>query len=172
MNTGKTIALTIWTFVSNVMSLLFNMLSRFTIAFISRSKHLIISWLLCPWNSPGKNTRVGSHPLLQGIFPMQGSNSGLPRYRQIRYRPSHQGSPAFREAFKSLYLSWAVWFCVGCGCNSSFLLDEHLPLYKVLVNGCFGDQTGQVVLLCTQVSRLNPSLIQYDPSAKTSVLNK
>ena len=103
---------------------------------------------------------------------MQGSNSGLPRYRQIRYRPSHQGSPAFREAFKSLYLSWAVWFCVGCGCNSSFLLDEHLPLYKVLVNGCFGDQTGQVVLLCTQVSRLNPSLIQYDPSAKTSVLNK
>ena len=32
---------------------------------------------LCPWNSPGKNTGVGSHSLLQGIFPTQGSNSGL-----------------------------------------------------------------------------------------------
>ena len=33
--------------------------------------------LLCPWNSPGKNTGVGCHFLLQGIFPTQGSNSGL-----------------------------------------------------------------------------------------------
>ena len=45
MTTGKTIALTIWTFVSKVMSLLFNMLSRFAIAFLSRSKCLLISWL-------------------------------------------------------------------------------------------------------------------------------
>ena len=45
MTTGKTIALTIWIFVSKVMSLLFNMLSRFTIAFLPRSKHLLISWL-------------------------------------------------------------------------------------------------------------------------------
>ena len=47
--------------------------------------------LLCPWNSPGQNTRVGSHSLLQGIFPAQGSNSGLPRYRRILYHLSHQG---------------------------------------------------------------------------------
>ena len=33
--------------------------------------------LLCPWNSPGKDTRVGSCPLLQGIFPIQGSNPGI-----------------------------------------------------------------------------------------------
>ena len=39
--------------------------------------------LLCPWNSPGKNTRVGSHSLLQGIFPTQGSNLGLTHCRQI-----------------------------------------------------------------------------------------
>ena len=45
MTTEKTTALTIWTFVSKVMSLLFNTLSRFVIAFLSRSKHLIISWL-------------------------------------------------------------------------------------------------------------------------------
>ena len=45
MTTGKTVALTIWTFVSKVMSLLFNMLSRFVIIFFPRSKHLLISWL-------------------------------------------------------------------------------------------------------------------------------
>ena len=48
MTTGKTIALTTQTFVSKVMSLLFNMLSRFVIAFIPRSKHLLISWLQSP----------------------------------------------------------------------------------------------------------------------------
>ena len=46
--TGKTIALTIWTFVSKVMSLLFNALRRFVIAFLPRSKHLLISWLQSP----------------------------------------------------------------------------------------------------------------------------
>ena len=45
MTTGKTIALTIWTFVGKVMSLLFNMLSRLVIAFLQRSKRLLISWL-------------------------------------------------------------------------------------------------------------------------------
>ena len=48
MTTGKTIALTRWTLVSKVMSLLFNMLSRFIIAFLTRSKHLLISWLQSP----------------------------------------------------------------------------------------------------------------------------
>ena len=45
---GKTIALTVWTFDGKVMSLLFNMLSRFVIAFIPRSKPLLISWLQSP----------------------------------------------------------------------------------------------------------------------------
>ena len=45
---GKIIAFTMWTFVSKVMSLLFNMLSRFVIAFLPRSKHLLISWLQSP----------------------------------------------------------------------------------------------------------------------------
>ena len=48
MTTGKILALTIWTFVGKVMSLLFNMLSRFVIAFLPRSKHLLISWLQSP----------------------------------------------------------------------------------------------------------------------------
>ena len=48
MTTGKTIALTIQTFVGKVMSLLFNMLSRLVITFLPRSKHLLISWLQSP----------------------------------------------------------------------------------------------------------------------------
>ena len=49
MTTGKTIALTRWMFVGKVMSLLFNMLSRFIIAFLPRSKPLLISWLQSPY---------------------------------------------------------------------------------------------------------------------------
>ena len=45
-------------------------------------------------DSPGKNTGIGCHDLLQGIFPTQGSNLGLPHCRQILYHLSHQGSPA------------------------------------------------------------------------------
>ena len=48
MTTGKTIALTRWTFVGKVMSLLFNMLSRLVITFLPRSKHVFISWLQSP----------------------------------------------------------------------------------------------------------------------------
>ena len=48
MTTGKTLTLTRWNFVDKVMSLLFNMLSRFVIAFLSRSKCLLISWLQSP----------------------------------------------------------------------------------------------------------------------------
>ena len=48
MTTGKTIALTRWTFAGKVISLLFNMLSRLVITFLPRSKHLLISWLQSP----------------------------------------------------------------------------------------------------------------------------
>ena len=48
MTTGKTVALTRWTFVDKVMSLLFNRLSRLVITFLPRSKHLLISWLQSP----------------------------------------------------------------------------------------------------------------------------
>ena len=44
-------------------------------------------------DSPGKSTGVGSHALLQGIFPTRGSNPGLPHCRRILYCLSHQGSP-------------------------------------------------------------------------------
>ena len=52
--------------------------------------------LLCPWDSPGKNTGVGCHALLQGICPIQGSNLGPLHCRQILYRLRYQGSPEHR----------------------------------------------------------------------------
>ena len=55
--------------------------------------------LLCPWNSPGKNTGVGSHSLLQGIFPNQGPNRGLLHCRWILYYLAYfsdnSGSPSY-----------------------------------------------------------------------------
>ena len=57
--------------------------------------------LLCPRNSPGKNTGVGCYFLFQVIFPTQRSNPGLPRCRQTLYHLSHQGSHSF---------AWARWY--------------------------------------------------------------
>ena len=51
--------------------------------------------LLCPWDSPGKNTAVGCHFLLQGILPTQESNQGLLHCRQILYWLSYEGSPPY-----------------------------------------------------------------------------
>ena len=48
--------------------------------------------LYSPWSSPGQNTAVGSHSLLQGIFPNQGSNPGLLHCRWILYQLRNQGS--------------------------------------------------------------------------------
>ena len=53
--------------------------------------------LYSPWNSPGQNTGVGPLSLLQGIFPTQGLNPGLPNYWQILYQLSHKGSPRILE---------------------------------------------------------------------------
>ena len=50
-------------------------------------------------NSPGKNTVLDSHSLLQGIFLTQGSNPVLPHCRQILYHPSHQGSHTYVYVF-------------------------------------------------------------------------
>ena len=61
VTTGKTIAVTRWTFVGKVMSLLFNMLSRFVIAFLPRSKHLWISWPHSPSAVILEPKKVKSH---------------------------------------------------------------------------------------------------------------
>jgi len=65
----------------------------------------VTPWTACsPWNSPGQNTSVGSCSLLQGIFPTQGSNPGLPLCRRILYQLSYKGSP-----YNSMQISqWLV----------------------------------------------------------------
>ena len=61
------------------------------------SDSLLPHGLYSLWNSPGQNTGAGSLSLLQGIFPTQGSNPGLPHYRRILYQLSHTGSPRILE---------------------------------------------------------------------------
>ena len=71
-----------------------------SIAFCESESHSVMGVSLrphglhSPWNSPGQNTGVGSLCLLQGIFPTQGSNPGLPHCRRILYQLSHQGGPS------------------------------------------------------------------------------
>ena len=60
--------------------------------------------LLCLWASPGKNTGEGCHFLLQGIFPTQGSNPGLPHCRQTLHPLSHQGIYIYRERASQVVL--------------------------------------------------------------------
>ena len=91
-----------------------------------RPQGLVPARLLCPWDSPGKNTAVGCHALLQGIFPTQGSNLGLLHCRRILHDLSHQGRnshshrllmPRCLSLLGSLvppgHFSWAVSFPRG-----------------------------------------------------------
>ena len=63
--------------------------------------------LYSPWDSPGQNTGVGRLSLLQGIFPIQGSNPGLLHCRQILYQLSHKRSPL--RALIVWKGNWSVW---------------------------------------------------------------
>ena len=73
MTTGKTIALTRWTFVDKVMSLLFNMLSRLVITFLPRSKHLLILWLQSPSAVILESRKIKSDTVstVPHLFPMK-----------------------------------------------------------------------------------------------------
>ena len=65
--------------------------------------------LYSPWNSQDQHTGVGSLSLLQGIFPTQGSNPGLPHCRRILYHLSHQGSPGILEWAAYPFSSGSAW---------------------------------------------------------------
>ena len=83
MNTGKSTALTTWTFAGKVMSLHFNMLSRLVIAFLPRSKCLLISWLQSPSAvilEPPKIVCHGSHS-----FPIYFPGSGGTRCHDLSF---------------------------------------------------------------------------------------
>ena len=75
--------------------------------------------LQSPRNSPGQNTEVGSHSPLQGIFPTQGLNPGVPHCKQILYQLSHQGPKNTRvgslsllqQIFPAQESNWALLHC-------------------------------------------------------------
>ena len=88
-----------------------------------------------PWNSPGQNTRVGSLPLLQGVFSTQGLNPGLPHCRWILYQLSHKGSPRILEWVAYLFFSGSSWprnqtgvSCIAGGFFTNWAMTEALTV--------------------------------------------
>ena len=77
--------------------------------------------LYSPWNSPGQNTGMGSLSLLQGIFPIQGSNPGLLHYRRILYPPNHKGSSRILEWVAYPFSSGSSWLrnWTGVSCTAA-----------------------------------------------------
>ena len=73
------------------------------------TKHCPLKVTHSCWNSPGQNIRVGSLFLLQGIFPTQGWNPGLPHCRRLLYQLSHQGSPRILEWIAYPFSSGSSW---------------------------------------------------------------
>ena len=102
---------------------------------------------LCPWDSPGKNTGVGCHFLLQGIFPTQGSNPSVLDCRQILYHLGHQGSPQmlmhvcnFLKLFPLVIIEYETefpaaieWVLVGYLCTTAVCIcQSQTPSHSFL----------------------------------------
>ena len=108
MTTGKTIALTRWTFVGEVMSLLFNMQSRFVIAFLPRSKHLLISWLQSPsavvLEPPKIKSLIVSIVSSPVCHEMMGPDDMIFIFWMLSYKPAFSLS-SFKRFFSSSLLS-------------------------------------------------------------------
>ena len=79
---------------SGLAALCWAVLSLPVVSHSLRPHRLQFTRLLCPWDSPSENTRLGCHALFQEIFPTQGYNWGLLHCRQILYQLSYQESPA------------------------------------------------------------------------------
>ena len=86
-------------------------LYNYTVHGILQAK--ILEWVAVPFPTPDQNTGVGSRCLLQGIFPTQGLNPGLPHCRQILYQLSHQGSPELPRAPTYSVYCWGCWNTAG-----------------------------------------------------------
>ena len=94
--------------------------------------------LYSPWNSPGQNTGVNSHSLLQGIFPTQGSNPDLPHCRQILYQLSHKVSPTILEWVAYLFSRESSWprnwtrvSCIACGFFTNWAMREAHAIWCI-----------------------------------------
>ena len=124
------------------------------------------SRLLCPWNFPGENTGVGCHSHLQGIFPTQGSNLGLPHCRQILNHLSYQGSMISGKSIK-ICLILTHWYLPRTWKGISYqLISEQAGTTRLKrsisrsggIFGCEGQQLGSGRVERTQLGHW-PSLL-------------
>ena len=93
--------------------------------------------LLCPWDSPGKNTGVGSYSLLEGIFLIQRSNMDLLHCKTILYHLNHQGSPKCRHnshyfSHCSLPTDLSIWYMFSIYLLSFYFLSWEVLLLQTL----------------------------------------
>ena len=95
--------------------------------------------LLCPWNSPDKNTGVSSHFFLQGIFPTWESSLGLLHCKQIPYYLSHQGSPFYCIVISIMLIvtlhdiqKWALRYCSEANLFTAYMKINLNQLFCVL----------------------------------------
>ena len=98
--------------------------------------HFAIPWTVQSMNFPGQNTGVGSLSLLQGIFPTQGSNTGLAHCRQILYQLSHMGSSRILEWVaipfsrgSSWPRNWTRVSYIAGGFFTNWAIREAFPLH-------------------------------------------
>ena len=88
-------------------------------------------WTILSWNSPGRNTGVGSLSLLQRIYPTQGSNPGLPHCGWSLYQLSHKGNPRILEWVACPFSSGSSWLrnwtgvsCIAGGFSTNWAMRD------------------------------------------------
>ena len=117
------------------------------------SDSLQLPGLYSPWDSPGKNSRVGSLSLLQGIFPTQGSNPGLPHCRWILYQLSPKGNPRILEWVAYPFSSRATWLRNQTGVSCTAGTRTHT---EALSKWCPLPMPPEI-LSCSRVPTNNPA---------------
>ena len=104
-----------------------------------------MDWAL-PWNSPGKNTGVGCHSFLQGIFSTQGSNLGVLHCRQLLSHLSHQGSPRFycssQNGIMQCLLIFSIFLPLELPCKKN-------PIFVVAQVIVLGFELWPLLILCS-----------------------
>ena len=133
--------------------------------------------LYSPWNSPGQNTGVGSLFLLQGIFPTQGLNPGLPHCRWILYQLGHKGSPRILEWVAYPFSSGSSWPRNQTGVSCVLQVDSLPSEVWGKTNFCEWEnywwRRGKQSELCScclhfQIKK-KKQFVEFPPSARVSL---
>ena len=175
MITGKTIALTIWTLVSKIMSLLFNTLSMFVIAFLPRSSHLLSSWLQSPSAvilEPKKRKSVTASTLSPSIcHEVMGQDAMILVFLILSFKPAFSLSSFtfIKRLFSSSLLSATRVVSSAYLRLFIFLLAVLIPAcnssssaFRMMCSACKLNKQGSSKQPCfTPFSILNQSVVPY-----------